>query len=664
MSSLSIFADRGLLSCMCIGLVFLAATLASLTGHLADSVLDQYTTDDLFAVLPPDHQAGVTPPEELMWEEEGYQLYDHPPLEPNWSESRDVLPYRGNLATSIQAGPSYYPNPLYAQLSGSDTPAYPGWALRNELNTDNMPYPSGSQDTVKVYERKEVMESLSNLQTVFQEYHLKPFYRSYFTPAGGFVIPELRRHGRKFKFAITTIINREAKRKLEQSKSLMYAGFPVESYVFEMLQGSNLESLFRQASTTSRQASTTSRQASITSRQASTTCFRQPISTLIDHYQNLILFMHKIYEERLDQLEIPVVAQLPHQEKMLDWLFEEIFPPSFWSLPLPGTGIARRETSSAGHDFYYRSDGPIQAKLREYFAQVKYGLELLPATALSLLEEFQRRYRMDSFRNDLSKVHLLQTQSSTDVTERKVEKLVESLSKVGQIERTTGMDKSFIRDEHIVEMVDSAMKVFEEQRDRYSEESSQVQYIHPTLQIGIIQSEFLKRIHISHQIRILHSPDSSPIETMELSTTMKKLFKEVDLFHCYILYEFKQIGRAVPDPGVRRESLLKWLIQSAIKPSDGLPIHGLVPITNGGPPYDHLFQKDLSELFGPVQIKLIGIFSNIHMHDRKTKFEHERPFFVVTWYAHHFPDEIPDLITYLSTPKTKRRKQKQPHIST
>jgi hypothetical protein len=106
---------------MCIGLVFLAATLASLTGHLADSVLDQYTTDDLFAVLPPDHQAGVTPPEELMWEEEGYQLYDHPPLEPNWSESREVLPYRGNLATSIQAGPSYYPNPLYAQLSGSDS---------------------------------------------------------------------------------------------------------------------------------------------------------------------------------------------------------------------------------------------------------------------------------------------------------------------------------------------------------------------------------------------------------------------------------------------------------------------------------------------------------------------------------------------------------------
>ncbi|PLW05236.1 hypothetical protein PCASD_09210 [Puccinia coronata f. sp. avenae] len=82
---------------------------------LRDLHPDEFTSDDLFAVLPPNHQAGVTPPDELMWEGDGYQLHDNQPSEPQRLELRDDLPYRGNLATSVQAGHSYHPSSSYGQ---------------------------------------------------------------------------------------------------------------------------------------------------------------------------------------------------------------------------------------------------------------------------------------------------------------------------------------------------------------------------------------------------------------------------------------------------------------------------------------------------------------------------------------------------------------------
>jgi hypothetical protein len=83
---------------------------------LRDLHPDEFTSDDLFAVLPPNHQAGVTPPDELMWEGDGYQLHDNQPSEPQRLELRDDLPYRGNLATSVQAGHSYHPSSSYGQV--------------------------------------------------------------------------------------------------------------------------------------------------------------------------------------------------------------------------------------------------------------------------------------------------------------------------------------------------------------------------------------------------------------------------------------------------------------------------------------------------------------------------------------------------------------------
>ncbi|PLW05233.1 hypothetical protein PCASD_24942 [Puccinia coronata f. sp. avenae] len=77
-----------------------------------DSDPNQYTPDDLFAVLPLDHQAGPTPFDKSMWEADGYQLYDNQPSEPRRLEFRQDAPYPGNPATSLQAGPSSSNHPV------------------------------------------------------------------------------------------------------------------------------------------------------------------------------------------------------------------------------------------------------------------------------------------------------------------------------------------------------------------------------------------------------------------------------------------------------------------------------------------------------------------------------------------------------------------------
>jgi hypothetical protein len=267
--------------------------------------------------------------------------------------------------------------------------------------------------------------------------------------------------------------------------------------------------------------------------------------------------------------------------------------------------------------------------------------------------------------NGLAATHLLQTQSVDEAAHSRVGILVESLLQGIQATRGAGIDIRLKQDARVDNMVDPFIKIFEEQRDRFWEESSQVKYIHPTLRIGIIQSEFLDRVHGSHQIQVLNSDHPSPIKKNHLSKIMARFLKRIDLLHYYLLYQFETSGKGIPNPDIRRKSLIMWLIQSFIKPTDGLPIHGLVPIKSGRPSYDQLFKENSPDLFGPVQRKLTEIFSNAHTNTAKMKFKNERVFFVVTWYAQHFPNEIQDLITHLSGSalyKARKSSRKKPRI--
>jgi hypothetical protein len=198
-------------------------------------------------------------------------------------------------------------------------------------------------------------------------------------------------------------------------------------------------------------------------------------------------------------------------------------------------------------------------------------------------------------------------------------------------------------------MIDSVMEVFDDQRDRFLAGSSEVKYLHPTLPIGIIESQLLDCLHHSHQIRILNVEDASPLKDKDLISILRKVLRHVDLFHCYLISALEKSGKLISNTGDRRKSMLMWLIESLIKPTDGLPIHGLVPITSGRQPYNQLFEKTSLNLFGPAQRDILSFFSKIQKDAKRSAVEEERAYLVITWYAHHFPNEIKSLFYPKST---------------
>jgi hypothetical protein len=213
------------------------------------------------------------------------------------------------------------------------------------------------------------------------------------------------------------------------------------------------------------------------------------------------------------------------------------------------------------------------------------------------------------------------------------------------------------------QMFEEIINSFEDQSDSLAATCGKVKYVHPELRIGIIESSSLRRVHAAHQIRILKARAPVSLSSKELAVRIKKLLTHVDRFHCQLLVQFENVGRVVsiPEAGVRRRNLSMWLIQSMIKPTDSLPIHGLVPIKSDRPPWDQLFTEDSSsKLFGPVQREVIRLLSDTSSTDLsgdgKSRWETGRALLVVIWYSHHFPGEMKELTDHYKTARTKKRK--------
>ncbi|WAR62280.1 hypothetical protein PtB15_14B375 [Puccinia triticina] len=105
------------------------------------------------------------------------------------------------------------------------------------------------------------------------------------------------------------------------------------------------------------------------------------------HYRNLILFMHKLYEEALENLGIPITAQVEHQVKMLKWLDGEIFDTT---RGYPILGIITAPFPLWKEDPAEKSIRPSQINLLKFFSQAGNALGLLPDTASKLITEFRR----------------------------------------------------------------------------------------------------------------------------------------------------------------------------------------------------------------------------------------------------------------------------------
>ncbi|PLW43671.1 hypothetical protein PCASD_08286 [Puccinia coronata f. sp. avenae] len=453
----------------------------NLSGHLqdpvgsddglssSDSVLTlvpaQYTTDDIFNFLPPHHHVDVIPSHGMMREEEGYQF--NPASEIKGSDSQEDLPYRVNLATPSQ-DPSHHPDRFDAQTSGMDTPTNPSLALPNHSTPQTLPSTAKRQEP---YRERGAMDNASNLRIVYQQYHFERFYRSYFLSRGDLSVLELRNEKMKFKNQLNLIKSAgySCPQRVDHP-NLPYAMFISNKY--HMIGIMNKPYLHAASP--------------------------QPVEALVAHHKHLILFMHKLYEENLEKLKIPLVAQFQYQEKMLQWLQGKVFESTDSSLPV--IGILRQKDSSKWAHVEKYSPGPIQVKLIEYFAQRKDTLELLPDTALWLLNEFRKECKAEK---GLAGEHLLQMQS-TSVIPSEIERDLQLLPTLVEVVRENGLSSAMRSpNRRSSEMIKSVLHVFEQQGDRFWCESSNVKYVHPTLRIAIFQSEFLGHVYGSHQMRML-----------------------------------------------------------------------------------------------------------------------------------------------------------------
>ncbi|PLW05235.1 hypothetical protein PCASD_24941 [Puccinia coronata f. sp. avenae] len=295
---------------------------------------------------------------------------------------------------------------------------------------------------------------------------------------------------------------------------------------------------------------------------------------------------------------------------MLQWFHQEFFDPT--DSPLPAMGFPK---GNNGVDNF--PVGPVQAKLVEYFSQPKDDLKLLHITAPWLLNEFHKKHNTDG----LSEQDVIQPQaimqSQVDLYAQSLPGLISSTALVA------GLQNPYRQDVFTTHMLETLADSLGHQIDSLSATCGKVKYIHPELRIGIVESDALRVVHFSHQIRILKAGAPVTLASDELLRRIKRVLSFVDRFHF-----------------------------------DSLPIHGLVPITSDRS-WDQWFTQDSSsQLFGPVQRELIRMLS--HSLDAtgavKPEWETERALLVVIWYSHHFPDEMKLLSNRHSTTPTKRRK--------
>ncbi|PLW57252.1 hypothetical protein PCANC_02391 [Puccinia coronata f. sp. avenae] len=583
MSSLRTVILHRLVPCMCLGLAFLSTTLASFGGHLPwdpaaytaedpmdellaawlsdqhpytlaapatlsdhlpnptesvpkyihdgpnssqsrdhhpltsvwDSDPNQYTPDDLFAVLPLDHQAGPTPFDKSMWEADGYQLYDNQPSEPRRLEFRQDAPYPGNPATSLQAGPSSsnHPYSFDGQVWDMDEPSTHSMLQPpSRSETQILSHPPEREKSAPS-QNTGIIESLSKLRLVCQQYFSEPPYRRYFTSNGNLAIRLLKTYRAEFRKQLNSIIaTRKNPRSSELHPSLACARL------------NTIEETPRVVVIIMRRK-----------HHSKPPRHRQDDEVMMSHYRNLIVFMHRLYEERLDKLPISTVTQIEHQEKMLQWFHQEFFDPT--DSPLPAMGFPK---GNNGVDNF--PVGPVQAKLVEYFSQPKDDLKLLHITAPWLLNEFHKKHNTDG----LSEQDVIQPQaimqSQVDLYAQSLPGLISSTALVA------GLQNPYRQDVFTTHMLETLADSLGHQIDSLSATCGKVKYIHPELRIGIVESDALRVVHFSHQIRILKAGAPVTLASDELLRRIKRVLSFVDRFHfCQFtdLYQSQVIAHGI-----------------------------------------------------------------------------------------------------------------------
>ncbi|WAR62380.1 hypothetical protein PtB15_14B475 [Puccinia triticina] len=373
-------------------LILLWANLAVLTTspeitnsfRLELPIESEYTTDELFAALSPNYVEGsaVTIPDKFMGEERrGDKSLTHG-LQTLESESISSPVLHGLPRPALDASivPSRYPYPASHHVGRMSPPSKTrvlilppdgsGVSRGNpRRRTVDKQVDTGKCNTGTKAKAKKLIRVANLLQK-------HPSHRSYFSASGTILIPFLKNARLEFQARLATIpqtfgsLNYHAITPLEKA---VHPSLPYGCYRHDNGIG-QLRVLKHNSNP-------------------------QLDEVLGLHYRNLILFMHKLYEEALENLRIPLVDQVEHQQKMLNWLDGEIFDQA---RGYPILGIITAPFSIRDEDFQEKNIRPAQVHLLRFFSQDEDALGLLPDTATKLITEFRRESEWEADSNVVS----------------------------------------------------------------------------------------------------------------------------------------------------------------------------------------------------------------------------------------------------------------------
>ncbi|KAA1096105.1 hypothetical protein PGT21_004977 [Puccinia graminis f. sp. tritici] len=630
-----------------------ATNLGNLDGHLWEErpvSIENYQTDDLFAALSPLHATGFTPLDEVVHEEQHPQWSDSStwPTSPliyfDFPEhpTNHEVPHREQLAPPTN--PSSHPYSLYhpggrtSRLSDQGIASSSGQtrqvlSLEQHDRVDQLYTKLPRQKRRKLrdpnYRQTQVetqMKGLREFSDLVHRYQSSDSHQNYFTLSGELLMPQLKRHKKKFKVRLEAAGNLHTERKLSRRP---HPGLPLVRIDF----GEKVQALriLKGSSAT-----------------------LQTDRTMNIHYKNLIVFMHKFYGEALDLWGVPRTAQVAHQERMLNWLHKECFdPPPIGpdkraSLPIkaelnPPFPVWREDLS----------DGSIaenQVKLILYFSQVEGDLGLLPSTAFELLEQFKKKLyeKLEPAAKSVTPEDPIEPLTSENGMTNLIQEGLKYLPKLVSDQDLAGLRRDI---DHVEgypnpKMIRDLLRKFLDQADRTLTSRMKVKEVHPTLPIALYESEQLQRDQRAQPIRIFRKKESSafPLDSIELLPRVRRLMVVLDLFHIRLLERLQKLHIPVHHPQARRKDLLEWLLQNIITPGEGiLPIHGLLLTPEAHSPWNGLTKKAARNLFGTVQRELIDQFS-VKGHKRFRTLRNKTTFLTLTWYQIYHPNDLHSLI--------------------
>ncbi|WAR62382.1 hypothetical protein PtB15_14B477 [Puccinia triticina] len=584
-------------------------------------VESEYTTDDLFAASSPNHVAagGVAPPDEFMGEEPRAELGGPP---------TSGLPI---VLSGFFSGPFLQGVPLPADpdvsISPSRHPMHPATSYiltHPSSTTTRLPSDETEAGALRGTPRRRIakqgkaeknptrantrMSELDRVAQLLRSHPFRPSHRSYLTELGEILIPYLRIARLAFKDKLAQLTDPKLDYyAFSGLKKIVHPSLPYGRYKLAC-SGDNHDCNGLQLLRVLKHDSNP-----------------QTDLVLCLHYRNLILFTHKLYEEILENLRIPIVAQVKLQEEFFTWLDKQIFAHT-GGYPLLGTIEAPFPIWKA--DLSDQTLRPAQLQLLMFFSQAKGSLEQLPETASFLLSEFRRETPGPKSSQELAPIRF-------NIFEPPKETLSILLKLFPpQFDQEKFGSVKAVNDE-IVKFITSD---FKQQSDRFDTPTGGDEHVHPKLSIAIYESTHLQSTQDSQPLRILRESDSLPLREDQLLILVNRLLIDLDSFHQKIMRYFPEVHNTIQKRETRRKELLHWLVQMMIKPTDSLPVHGLVRTKPDRLPWDNMSPEDSVHLFGPVQRNLIKHFSR----DERNRHAYSKHLvlFLATWYMHHHPDEL------------------------